>query len=483
MATTVFTGAQIEALNGFLPRYDSQTNTARVTFRQQGAGISLRVTGTDLVITGGFGATSPYLLYLDGVLQTDPTSAAGSMTVYTGLSDTARTVELVLKVGQSATSNYLTAATGFSVTGSTPAIAANPQKGPARLAQAGYQIASTMLPDTGVAQSGQPEIGFAGYQFAPPLTSGTFQGCSLRLRGRADRVWVLTDTTNAATPYALAKDGVILSRTSVTANGPGWYQIGASGLDDGSNHDWEVIGGIGRRVDAIMLGGSSAAVSATPPAVRSGVLCLGDSITASVDSGGGAGVGTGGDGTLAYPCLLAKLAGKDGLAMGRAGTTSQVGAEQCANDLEHAMLAFRGSPSHIVILYGRNDTAIGGSATQTHHTTMLTRLLGNSRFTGKIVVVTNPQIGSFNNATALAINQGKRDAVTAASSSRVVLVEGSSWPIAASDGTHFDIAGHADFAQRIYDSGAMGDLPPAGYPSDDEIAQAVWQYSRRTLTG
>lgn len=461
MAVTVFTAAQLATIYAPQGRTDIVTNTARLVFRLTGSGLVFYVTGTDCKLLGTFAGANPFAYYLDDALQAAPTYAAGELPLFTGLSDVQRKIELRLNAAYSgATGNYVTAAGAVSVTGAVPAIDRVTTRGPQVPATQGYGVCTTVLPDVLTAAQQQPSTGGISYASAPPLTTSSFQGLAVRVRGRADNVLVFTNTNNGACYFALAKDGVIVARTTITNNGHAWAQVGGTGLDDGSEHDWEVItggnaGGLGAP-DMIQLGGANAALSATSPTVRSGILCLGDSITASVSSGGGGGVSTQGDGTLAWPVLLGKLLSKDAIAMGRSGSVSLVGAEQCANDLKQAMRV--SNITHVVILYGRND--LSGEAAETAHATMFSRLLAVPGFTGKIVVVTNPIHGT---ATGIAVNAGKTAAVAAAASSRVVLVDGSAWSISAvSDNTHYDITGHATFAANLNASGAMADIPSAG---------------------
>lgn len=460
MATTVFTAAQLEAIYALQGRYDLLTSAAQCRFRLQGSGLCFSVTGTDCTLLGAFGGANPFAYYLDDVLQTAPTYSAGQIPLFSGLSDTTRKVELRLAAAFSrSTSHYLTASGAVSVTGAAPAIGRVSTRGP-QIHRGDYRSCFTTYPETIANSPGFPAIGTCICPPVPPLATGGTQGNAMRVRGRADSVLALVDTSGAARPFALAKDGVIVARTSVTASGYTWAQVGGTGLDDGAEHEWEVIAGVASGLDALQLGGAFAAISATAPVRRTLIVCEGDSITASVSGGSGPGItDTGGDGTLAYPVVLGKLCGKDGIAIGRSGTTSQVGAEQVVNDLRTA-LGTGNEVSHVVLFHGRNDD---GTQTQAYFATMIARILALPEFRGKIVVVTNPQIGAFNGATATAVNQAKRNAVAAAASSRVVLVDGATWTdVTAADGTHYGVEGHALFAQRIYASGAMADIPSGG---------------------
>lgn len=465
MATTNFTGTQLAPF--CYGRIDNAVTTAgRVIVRGTGSEVHVNVTGTDCVLQMTAASTTPFTFRLDGVLQSDPTlsgTSNGTATLFSGLTDTVHLVSLSLKTANQGTGNWFpTGTNALSVTGAVPAIAADTAYGPFLVARAGYKVASTWFDDATAVSSENPEFSVNQFQSVPPLTNSPVADLVVRVRGRADSVWGLVNTNNSAKFISLEKDGVFVSSQSVTKNGFGWAQFGP-GLDDGSEHDWAIVAGSTSftQVDVIMLGGTVGAISTTIPTRRSVIVAIGDSITASVDGGlpnqgFGTGTSTGGDGALAYPYLLAKLLGKDAIAIGRSGTVCLVGAQQVANDLQQVTRS-GANITHLVVHYGRNDTVL--ATVTANYTILLQQALAVPSFTGKIVAVTVPEIYGFSGTGNTQVNPGIRAAVAAVPSSRIVLVEGAAWTgITANDGTHYDTAGHALYAANLYASGAMADI-------------------------
>ncbi len=455
MATTNYTGAQI--LPYLFGRIDPYTNTARVTLRVPGSGFHGYVTGTELIFNMSSGGANPLRVSVDGGAYSTPTLSAGSMTVFTGLSDTAHLVDTQFVTGYGGT--YFTASGAASVTGAAPAISADPDYGPFRVARAGKDVVSSVLWNAGQSYAYSPFIGYNGYFPAdsdPAISTAWFGGVGARVRGRADRVYVYTSTNSRW--YGLEKDGVRVASvftSGLTGGRYEWYPVG-TGLDDGSEHEWTVVCGANgssglQDIDAVMLGGASASISATPPTPRPYIMCMGDSITASVD-GGGSG-STGGDGTLSWGYKLARLLGRDAVIAGRAGSLITTGKQQVANDLVAAMSA-GAYPTHLAVLYGRNNTGSSYETCLADYTALLQNALAVPQFYGKIVAIKVPAVSNWtNNAT---VNLAIGDAVAAVNSSRVSVVDGSGWTdITANDGTHWTDAGHTLAAQRLYDSGAF----------------------------
>lgn len=470
MATTTWTGSQIVPY--LYGRIETISNAARATLRNTGSGFHGTITGTDASFTMTAGGANPLSISVDGGAYTTPTLTAGSMPIFAGLTDTAHTVDCRLQAAYLGTGTYYTlASTALSVTGAAPAIALDANYGPQVYAIGANSVFSNLLTDMNTyAMQVGPGIGSSAYYSVPPLSStGGFSGNVARVRGRADRVMVLTNKNGSW--IALEKDGTRIAAVKPTVTTYQWVTL-ATGLDDGSEHEWTIVCGQGtggQIIDMIMLGGSNASISATLPTARSTIMCVGDSLTASVD-GGGAGT-TQGDGTLAYPYVLARLLGKDALAVGRSGTQVLVGSQQIVNDLTQAVRTGT-APTHLGILYGRNNTDT--STTQTDYTSMLNNILSYSQWTGKIVAITVPEIGSYATSGAL-VNAGIRNAVAAVGSSRVTLVEAAAQTTigVGTDGTHYNIAGHAQLGTFLYNSGAFADSSSGGGGSGQTILTTV----------
>ena len=471
MATQTLTGTQLlPYLSGRIDAFGSAT---QIRFRQSGTGLRFKATGTDCTLTGTWSGTQPFLLFIDGAQQTTPTHASGVLTLFTGLSDTQRTIELRLNTGYSGTGNYIVPLNNSMViTGAAPAIALDTTWGPQRAVHGGYGILSTILPDTSGTLIG-PSLGttsFPSMSDASGFGAGAAVNSGVRFRARADRIYFYTATTSARW-YSLYRDGVRVASVSATASVSlvyQWFEI-ANSLDDGSAHDWEIttggLGGGAQSLDMIMIGGASAAFSATSPSPRECILCIGDSLTVAVSGSGSD--DTQGNATFAWGAVLGRLLGRDAILAGRSGSPCLTGARQIAADIRMAMAATGRMPTHIVIYYGRNNTDT--PTTQTDYTTMLQQALGAPQFTGKIVCVTIPQIGSWASNGAL-VNTGIRNAVAAVASGRVAIVEGATWTDVGvgSDGTHYTITGQALVGQRLYDSGALT-VTGGSYPATANV--------------
>ena len=469
MATTTLTGTQ--CLPFCSGRIDSFSSATQIRFRQPGTGMRFRVTGTDCTLTGTWSGTQPFLLFIDGVQQATPTHSSGVLTLFTGLSDIQRTVELRLQSAYTGTGNYLVPANNSLVaTGAAPAVVADTTWGPQRYVHAGFGVLSTLCQDVSGTLIG-PAYGTTSFPSMSDIsTPGAAVNGSVRFRARADRIYFYTATT-AARWYSLYRDGVRVASISATAAVSlvyQWFEI-ANGLDDGSAHDWEITaggnGGGAQSLDMIMIGGASAAFAATSPSPRLCILPTGDSLTVAVDGSGAD--STGGNATYAWGAVLGRLLGRDAILAGRPGATCANGARQIAADIRMSAAACGQMPTHIVMLYGRNNSDT--PTTQADYTTMLQQALGVPQFTGKIVCITIPQIGSWASTGAL-VNTGIRNAVAAVASGRVSIVEGATWTDigVGSDGTHYTITGQALLAQRVYDSGALT-VTGGSYPATANV--------------
>lgn len=464
MAVTNFTGTQL--IPFIYGREDHLTNVLQSRYRAGGTELRFVFTGTDAALTfGAVSSATPFTYTLDGVLQADPSFVVNTPTTFaTGLADTAHTAIFRLKIANQGTGVLHTLAnTCLTITGAAPAVAADPNFGPYRIGLTGYGVCSTFSTDSTANAAMQPDLCNTSYYQTPPNVSGAFGASSIRARGRADQVWGFINTQNGARFYALEKDGVVISRQSVTNNGFIWTRIGGTGLDDGSEHDWAIVYGSNANagsggVDAIMLGGTVGAFSTTHPTRRRIILWIGDSITASTDGGGGVGVSTQGDATLAFPYLASRLAGADAIVAGQPGTTWAQQAIQAPVILRQAARCGQ-QPDKIVITLGRNDTV--QATVRTQSALLINNLLGVTDWTGKIVIQLPPLVGGWlGSAVVAGIQQGIADV----GSSRVITVDGSGWTdiTAVSDNTHFDIAGHLLDAQRLYASGALAATSSGG---------------------
>ena len=467
MPSTTLTGTQ--CLPFCSGRIDALASATQIRFRQPGTGMRFRVTGTDCTLTGTWSGTQPFLLFIDGVAQTTPTHASGVLTLFTGLSDVQRTVELRLQGAYAGTGNYLVPLNNSLVaTGAAPAVVADTTWGPQRAVHAGAGILSTLCADVAGTLIG-PAYGTTSFpSMSDNSTPGAAVNGGVRFRARADRIYFFTATTTSRW-YSLYRDGVRVTSVSAAAAVSlvyQWFEI-ANSLDDGSEHDWEItaggLGGGAQSLDMVMIGGASAAFSATSPAPRDLVLCIGDSNTVGVSGTGGGADDTGGNATYSWGAVLGRLLGRDAILAGRPGATCINGSRQIAADIRMTMAACGRMPAHIAILYGRNNTDT--ATTQADYTTMLQQALAVPQFTGKIVCITVPQTPTWTGIGAL-VNAGIRNAVAAVASSRVVIVEGATWTDIGTgpDNTHYTITGHALLGQRVYASGAFavtgGNYPP-----------------------
>lgn len=350
----------------------------------------IMVTGTglslDCYIAGSSGTS--YLEYsIDGGTTWTDFTPVGSgffnvettIPVYSGLSDTTRTVQIRIKV---AACFYLRrdGAGCFLVSGSAPA-ASSPSgfSGPQYIP---HNTAADSIGRAGIAANSRLESGFAAvttpnsYDAIQPATlftavgSGT-GGVGAQLRFRATVTDLFLFTYADGSVWQLWIDGV--AQPTVTApatNHCGWVHL-ASGLDAAAEHLYgiacvayltnNVTLGSGM-IQAVRAQGGTGLNTTTQPAARARLLCFGDSITANQEIDG--------DGSHAWPYLLGNALNMEFCNAGISSTTvhnfaSNPGTLTGSAYTQATAYSGEGRPTDVtglappptkaVILYGTND--------------------------------------------------------------------------------------------------------------------------------
>jgi hypothetical protein len=416
---------------------------------------------------------------VDGGAKTNPTVSGNVLTIALGETDAFHVVHLGLHTGWVGAAFTQPIPMTITAVG-TPTLSGDPDWGPQLLSMSGdkriYTNTFHYFNTPGFGRA--PEFGGTGYNRITPDAASGFKGLVSRLYGRADRVYVHAGTWNVW--FALERDGVRVASvrsTDISDNYFEWIQI-ASGLDDGSEHEWTVIacgdGTSGTQfLDGVMLGGVNASVSTTQfPSKRPTLFFIGDSLTMTANANAPAGGADDpqGDASLGFPYQIARGTDRDVIVAGRSGMGTEAGKRQIAHDL---MMASKtgNQPELATIFLGRNDTIYADALANT--TEMINAVLGSPYFSGDLIVWTVPEVGGYA-ATGAIVNPAIRDAVTAVGSSRVHLFDAGLYNdiTVGNDGTHYTKAGNTTLSTRALASGLYDPLV-AGYANISDVRSGI----------
>lgn len=386
---------------------DGVANSGRFSGNSTSATCHLVITGTKAVLNVGAQASQPYNISVDGGAYSTPTilgptTLAGQITLFTGLSDAAHTVDIRTAGGYSGGNAWFQRPNALEVAGASPTISADPNYGPSE------RVSDTTL--------GDQNLGTTTTGYSSPSGGYDRGGESYSRRGKAERIYAWAGPTLATGGIVLLIDGVYQSITSLPTSGAHGWQLLASGLDSSAEHEYTIaFSKIGPSsdgfIDAVMFGGSGAELSATAVAAKPRIAVWGDSITHH------AGCGTYGMGNG----WLARLQRALDIRVHNRGvsgnTVTNVNARLAS---ELAAIVAVSEPDIIIHNIGFNDAS--GATFKTNYRTMVDTTLAGTT-TAKIICLPP---WAFSDAAAMSINI--QEVVTEVASDRVFFMSSATMP-------------------------------------------------------
>jgi lysophospholipase L1-like esterase len=332
--------------------YYRQASGNRLLIDSELAYFAFTATGTDLTLAyDGLVPDANFDLEVDGVTTT-PTLSDGSnktLTLFSGLSDTAHTVKITRKTWFGA---YFHVTNLLSLTGTAPALSYYTAHGPTyRVAD----VATYMAVDGTMATSQYTADSGGSNQVRATLPYGQIR---FRASCTGIKIWAYSST---GIKFTYLKDGVDqLAGTPVVCGNDNVYKLItlASGLDSSTEHEYTVVavGTAATLVYQVMTVGGTA--NQTTLAALPMWAYYGDSITIGYVDGGNTSPG------LAWPFLIDQNQGVAGINLGIPSTSvwynvsDPQGTTLRDNAGEHRTAQVTGlatAPARVVIAYGIND--------------------------------------------------------------------------------------------------------------------------------
>lgn len=295
-APTVVNFTESQILSGFFGYFDITSNTARRVFTGA-ATWSGWVTGTELKVAIGAGGSNPYWASVDNADETQMTMVSGSMTVFTGLSDTAHFVRIRTDSGYTGGNNYFNrTGTVMTVTGTAPAISDIATKEGGGVA---WLIDDSAFPGQHTfTKSGT--LSTSGGANVTPVWPGTTRNGTyntqgaIRIRAKGDAIWVCTRdrvfsvfVNGVLTKYDISSTDLNTANHPSYSNNAVWRKV-VTGLDTTTYKNYIIVPSSdnvgGSAVMAVMVTGAGAAFTTLTQTKE--VAQYGDSITASFNAGG-----------------------------------------------------------------------------------------------------------------------------------------------------------------------------------------------------